>query len=664
MEKWWKTQSWRLIQTNLSEIDMRDMDAGQYARDLQDFGANIVFFNAAGIIANYHSKLACEAENQYLTGDSADAILEKCHEAGIRVIARTDFSKVVECLYNRHPEWAYRTKDNGIVNYNGYVQVCLNGDYQQKHMYDILGEMLREHAFDGVFFNMGGFHTIDYSYNYYGPCHCESCKRKFRERFNLDLPKVENDDDPVYQKYRVFLRDSRAVHEKKIAAFIRGINPNVAIDCFDFQRCESNTEINRPLPSWQYSASSNTRRCRNEAEGIISSNTSVDFLGYPYRHVAVSPQLQELRLWQDLANLGGLDYYLMGRIDNHRDRSGFDSVKKVFHYARDHEAAYTGLASAAKALVVGKERWIVDAEVRGWIRALTEAHIPFDEILYAKFPTSIEHVKRYDLIVLPDLKYVSDQMAAVLDQFAKEGGVVLATNESAMHDGSFAPRDKVALECLGIEKVLYKQSGVMSAMLEVTERDKPAFTSFTNLSFVAIGDRFIHVEMKKDAKAYLRYIPKHKYGPPECCYYTDTTDIPGAFASDYGKGKGVFIPWKPGEFYYREGHANTLLFMRDVLNNLCGAKSIAPDMTPMVETTLAKGAGRCVVQLVNTTGHYGNSYFTPIPVHNLSIVLGGVKPKKIETLRGGKANFETDDKGAARVTLDVLADYEAIILHI
>ncbi|MDP6749998.1 MAG: hypothetical protein QGH37_23850 [Candidatus Poribacteria bacterium] len=60
---------------------------------------------------------------------------------------------------------------------------------------------------------------------------------------------------------------------------------------------------------------------------MVSSNTTVDFIDYPYRHVAVSPHQQALKLAQNLAYGSAFDFYLIGRLDNHRDRSGFDGIK-------------------------------------------------------------------------------------------------------------------------------------------------------------------------------------------------------------------------------------------------------------------------------------------------------------------------------------------------
>jgi hypothetical protein len=71
-------------------------------------------------------------------------------------------------IYEAHPEWAYQSPQGRIIDYNGDVHVCPNSAYQQECMLSILEEMLNAHSFDGVFFNMSGYQTHDYSGNYYG----------------------------------------------------------------------------------------------------------------------------------------------------------------------------------------------------------------------------------------------------------------------------------------------------------------------------------------------------------------------------------------------------------------------------------------------------------------------------------------------------------------
>ena len=159
---------------------MLDIDAERVVADMQAFKANVLMINAAGIIASYPTKLPYHFQSPFLEGDSLQAIIAACHSADIRVMARTDFSKVRFPIYEAHPEWASLTTANGeIIEYNGDVQVCLNGGYQQEYALRIIEELLTTHDFDGVFFNMGGYQTRDYSGNYHGLCHCANCERAF-----------------------------------------------------------------------------------------------------------------------------------------------------------------------------------------------------------------------------------------------------------------------------------------------------------------------------------------------------------------------------------------------------------------------------------------------------------------------------------------------------
>ena len=238
-----------MIQTNLREIDMAEIDAETYAQQLADYGATVVTLNAAGIIASYQTKLEFQTQSPYLTGSSLREILDACHKRGIRVIARTDFSKLREDVFARHPDWAYRDKDGNIVNYNGNIQTCPNGGYQQEKSLEILHEVLTTHPFDGVFCNMSGFLVVDYGGVYHGPCHCENCKRLFREQYGLEIPQKDDPRDPNYKKYAAFKAGCIKAYRERLVQTIRKISPELAINGLDYIRTESATEIG--VPQWQ-----------------------------------------------------------------------------------------------------------------------------------------------------------------------------------------------------------------------------------------------------------------------------------------------------------------------------------------------------------------------------------------------------------------------------
>lgn len=623
MTDWWETTPWREIQMNLREIDMIDIRADQIVADLQAFKATVFMINTAGIIASYPTALPFHFQSPYLQGDSLAQIIEACHAANIRVVARTDFSKVRRPIYEQHPDWAYNSPAGQIIDYHGDIAVCLNGGYQQEFMFHIIEELLTKLPFDGIFFNMSGYQTRDYSGNYYGPCHCANCRRLFKAQFGLALPVKEEMDDPLYRQYTLFKNQTLAAHRAKLYHFISDRWPHVAIASLrefgrGFIRQESNTAIDRPLPHWQYSGSDNTKWATSSYPTMISSNTTVDFIDFPYRHVAVSPHQQQLRLAQALANGGSLDYYLIGRLDNHEDRSGFAPIKALFHYHAAQEASYSKLTSKAPiALLNGTQA--NQGEFRGWFRFLVENHFLFDTLM-AEVALELPWDK-YQAIILPDFQPVSDALATRLDQFVANGGCLIATGRSGFRDESYELRPQPALQALGIASVQTVRTDMRSAYF--TLANKARFPRFADTDLLYSGDLYIYANYSDTAKPNLQLIPPHPFGPPERCYYTQVTDWPGFVDHAYGQGQAIYLPWLPGALFHRQGYPNTTDFIADLLEQVAGLAPVGGNLSPMVEVT--RFASRAddfeLVHLVNGSGHFGNSFFAPVPMTDLEVVI-------------------------------------------
>ncbi|MHB9031503.1 MAG: beta-galactosidase trimerization domain-containing protein [Anaerolineae bacterium] len=662
MSYWWENQPWRMIQTNLREIDMADIDAGRYAADLRSFQATAALINAAGIIASYPTRLPYHFQSPYLTGDSLQDIIAACHKVGIRVLARCDLSKIRRPIYEQHPDWAYRTPEGGIVDYNGDIHACINGDYQQVYALKIVEELLTTHDFDGIFFNMGGYQTTDYSHVYYGVCHCARCRDGFRARFGLDLPAKEDRADPVYRKYMVFKRETSAGAMHAMWAHIHALRPEICCNhetelLTGYLRQESNTEPDRLLPHWQYSGSSNTKSAVSAYPELISSNTTVDFIGIWYRHVAVSPFEQELRLAQNLANGGALDYYLIGRLDNHHDKSGYAGIRRIFHYHAAHGTEYLGNTSQADVALL-EDSGGGAAETRGWFRVLAENHFLFDLPQTATFAR--QDWSRYKVIILPNLRYVSAELAARLDDWVAAGGTLVASGEVSFYDADYEARALPALKALGIAAVEDQRELDRSAYFLMDA--KPEFTRFAETDLLYIRSPYWYCRFAGGVQARFKLIPPHNFGPPERCYWDTVTDRPAFTVNAYGRGKAIYLPWLPGQLFYRQGHTNTGDFLADLLEHVAGAMPVGGNLSPMVEVTLFRQpGGSLLAHLVNGSGHFGTTYYPPVEMRGVTAVLPcAEQPAAVRSLVSGQpVPFGWAD---GRLTLEIesLGLFEAI----
>jgi hypothetical protein len=106
------------------------------------------------------------------------------------------------------------------VIYNGVYSTCINGGYYLDQGMKILAEALERYEVDGLFFNMFGNQSRDYSGLFVGHCHRDSCRTKYRALYGKELP-AEPDE-----QYRQFMFQSSREVAAEIGKLIRSKRPN------------------------------------------------------------------------------------------------------------------------------------------------------------------------------------------------------------------------------------------------------------------------------------------------------------------------------------------------------------------------------------------------------------------------------------------------------
>ncbi len=662
--KWW-LQPQRMIQTNLREIDA-DLDPDRLIADLKSFGATVLMFNTGGIVASYPSDLPFHYPNPYLKSDLVGEVLERCHANGIRYFARMDFSKANRAFYGEHPDWFYRTAAGTVVDYNGQLHTCVNGQYQSEHALAIVEEVLDRYPIDGIFFNMFGYQTWDYSRNYHGICHCDNCRRLFREKYGHDLPKKEDPSDPVYRLHQTFRRNATKERLDSIVSLIRSKRPDVAISGVDWIRQESNSSVDRPLPHWIYEACAQAKSIMDSWPKRAVANAAVHFLDIPYRHVSVPPYLTALRMAQNLASGAWIDFYCISTLDRQEDRLSFDLMKEIYHFHRDHaDEYYTGLEPAAKAavLVTGT------TEYRGIFRMFVESHIPFDVLE----PDSIKHgppdlLDRYALIAAPDPSRLSQDHLAALDDYVQRGGRLLATGRLPVDGQGFAKptEGSVQLDSLGVAVVREFRDDARAAYFKMSDRE--LFPSLAGVDITFLDEYYQHCDLRSGARPLLKFVPPCMYGPPEKCYYEEVTDEPGIVIHPYGQGVTAVFPWPVGTLYYKYSSVPHRLLFTDTVEQLLGVdRQLTSNASEMVMFTINKQphkGGRLLLHLVNSSGHHGTAFHAPVPMENVEVALQLDQPcTRVRALKAGAdLEFAASD-GWCRFTIPSLDLFEAVSIE-
>ncbi|MCW3105852.1 MAG: Beta-galactosidase, partial [Segetibacter sp.] len=571
---WWNRTPIRLIQTNLREIDAL-MDVNAFVKSIEDASANVVLLNVGGIVANYPTKLPFHYKNTFMKGDLVGDLLKRLHAKGIRVLGRFDMSKINEALAAKKPEWLYVGTDGKNVNYNGQVHTCVNGGYQQQYTFDILKETIENYDLDGIFFNMPGYTTSDYSGVYHGICQCGNCKKRFHDSTGMTLPVKEDMNDPVYRRYNAFRKATSEELFTQVGNFIKKENPKLIISTYtdagvDMTRMESSSWLTSEY-EWNYFSTDHVKSVLGSYRDRAPSNLLQYFLAIGYRHIATSPNLSRVWVLENMLNGAPLDVYVIGTLANQEDRRFIPIMNNIYRFHKTNEKLFTNLQPVSNvALIKGSKE-----EYRGLIKLLSEEHIMFDIIEPSAVGStrSPKKLEEYDALILGDVTDMNDQFISVIDNYVKNGGKLLSTGFSSTKDGIGNPTNKIRLESLGVMPGYETFKQAKSTYLKVAKNDKAVLgqKEFEDFDLVMMYGDFLKATTRGSAKGYLKLLPAIMFGPPEKSYYTEAevTDVPGIISNDFGKGKSVFIPWQIGSQYNFKGHyAHKALFVSALKNLL------------------------------------------------------------------------------------------------
>lgn len=591
--RWWMDEPVRLLQTNLRETDST-LDAGRLARQVAEFRANTLLFNMGGIVAQYPTRVEFHYASPHLPPgrDLFGEMVEEAHSRGIRIIGRFDFSKTQKPVFDARPEWFFRRAGGVPAVYNGLYSACINGGYYREHAPKILAEALEGYQVDGLFFNMFGNPSADYSGNPMGPCRCDQCQARFRARYGRPLPATPDGD------YREFMAASAREVAALFAELIHRKRPGAAFLTYiqehtDGVMSESNTAVGRPLPLWPYSASDNVNRARNSEPDKMAFNLCMSFVDFPWRFVMVPRAEIQARLYQGMAHGGAAALAMAGTMDQ-EDRQALLAARPIFEWHARHEDLYVGQRSAARVLLLrGRQE-----SYRGFFRLLSEEHVPFavsDNLKWLDDPS-----RAFDLVIAPS------GAPADLGRYVREGGRLLVA-------GAAPP-------ALPVGRVVGPRPAARGYW---RVHDHSLLPSLKDTRLLFLDGEYL--ELSPLEKPLLTLIPPAMFGPPEKVWVDKVeTDVPGLVMADHGEGRVAHVPWDVGGLYYRHSSPGHAGLMADVIDHLLPqGRQLRTGAHPLVEITVMEQPkrGRTLVHLVNLTGHSDTAYFAPLEVRDVTVEL-------------------------------------------
>ena len=338
-----------------------------------------------------------------------------------------------------------------------------------------------------------------------------------------------------------------------------------------------------------------------------------------------------------------------------------DTVRKGLDFFMEDSDLHPDAVPAAKVALVfswatrkyfreGRMDW--SQELDGWSRVLIEEHIPF-ELVVAEQVNSAEDLAKYDLVILPNLAFVSNSFCSVITAYAKAGGCVLATGETSLGDERGFPREDFALgDLFGISR---KGSAEGAFAMEGKIEHEPATGVFQQV--VATGEVLARKVTTDPAGSVAGYIDPFPMEP---------TDSPVATTQATGTGQALYVAFDLGRYYANKGLLHARDRMTEYIDFLLPQRQLVVKGPTSLEVTVFHQTKpeRIIIHLANRTSvaHDMARIHEIPPLHDIEIEIESPYPAvKVSGREIGVAT--TLENNRVRLQIGKMEVYAAVIIE-
>lgn len=491
MADWWD-QPLRAVTLEFPAADVSTIDVKAIVDETHQGDANALVVFATGYYpggtAFYQSKIAPHYPGLGQRDLLAET-LEAAHANGQKVIAYLASIWGNRDLYMKHPDWAQRKADGRVTSWDDeYNSVAMDplSPYRE-YFAAIVEEIDADYPVDGFYFDEPSYQSWSAS---------RACGRAFEAEFGLPLPTREKWDDPAFHRFLAWRYDQIAAWRRSLyetakrdhrCVFFQGAFPLATLPDEPYRLSGAPPRGSfyqaRFAVNWHTPLAHADDMARTAETGDIVHmelyRASVDeplwWYGLALRYgqaiakrkqilvlsmMAQSPfdlyglSEAELRLStaEILANNGSPLFarYYPDRVDAEAWRqvyAQFAQAKALGPYLRGRQSIpYAALLYSQTTVErfdyrEGKPSQL--GELKGFGKALLQEKILFDVITEADLA---EELGRYRVLILPNASCLSAAAKAHIRAFAAQGGGVIGSYETAMHDatGHRSPADDLA----------------------------------------------------------------------------------------------------------------------------------------------------------------------------------------------------------------------------
>lgn len=676
--KWWNKDILTISAVQCKYHEKSEDIFDHYVKKSDFNTEQLLHLTAEGHVAFY---------NEERDGKKLDEYLKRTKKTGIKEIVYVNIHGVNAEDHEKHPEYSLLDKDgNALTVYGAQYYICLNGPYFEEHIKNM--KALCKHEIDGIFLDGPSLRA--------DACYCEACLKKFEElygkskyeagyyeriEFNTkmatefvkatcDAVKEVNPDILVYINNTLLIPEGIGTRARDIEPYVDMIGTEGGFVWLD-----------RSTTLWH--ASPKVKM----AETVSCGKARVCFIAGDlkpwsyYMHTACETNILYA---QSIAYGANVWYGLhgsskQGEMPGGKAAAEFNkfiqnnseylvntkSCSRIALFWSDATSArYSTSVEEAdfvhKTMELGSDKEFKSnqaASFKGMYDLLTRAHIQFDLIDEISFQTG-QH-KKYDTIIMSNAACISDEIAAIIKDYVKEGGKLISDFDTGLYDEFCEKREQSVLaEVQGIKSYVGTFKYLDGCGYLVTNHQNDVFDGVCDDN-IPLPLLSIENELLETAEI-LGYARK----PLEGRYVDLTKEIyPSIVAHKYGKGESLYFSGAVGEFFDHYANPDWKKIVVNSVKKFSKVDMIT-DAPGSVEVSLRKKENNYMVHLVNLTGEMVRPIERIIELSHIHFELNmDIKVQSIKTLRG-KENLKFEQKGSSiQFTLPTLKNHEIIVIE-
>jgi hypothetical protein len=718
----WHRRALRWGQTNLTEVDPVRYDAGWWREYWRRTRVQGVIVNAGGIVAYYPSKYPLHHRAVYLgERDLYGEIVVAAREEGLAVLARMDSNRADEIFYIEHPDW-FTVDSEGRPYRAGEKYIsCVNSPYYDEYLPDILREIIDRSHPDGFADNSWSGLERDRI------CHCNNCKRKFRDSTGLDLPRQKDWDGEAYRRWvlwnyerRLEVWDLNNKVTKEAGGpdclWIGMISGDLAAQSGRFRDhkaiCERAEIIMLDHQSRRNDAGFQDNAHAGKLihnvlgwEKLIPESTAMYGAGQPTFRVGSKPE-PEARMWAVEGFAGGIQPWWHHIGAYHEDRRQYRTAEPLFRWHEQNQEYLINRRPVATAGVVWTQRNTdfhgrddaanrTTLPYRGFVNALIRGRIPY-------LPVHADHVERdadlFGVLILPNVAALSDEQCDKIRRFVERGGALVATGESSRYDEWGDPRPDFALSDLfgahatgnhhgssgpadpswesWAKHTYLRLSPELRAQVDGPQTGQepepqgerhPVLAGFEETDILPFAGRIEVVNTGGVAQVPLTFVPPFPMYPPETSWMRDPrSNVPALVLDESGGRRVAYLPADIDRCYSRDNHPDHAALLANVVRWAAGDSiPLAVEGRGLLDCHLYEQDERLILHLVNLT----NPGAWRVPLHELvpagpfDVSLRSANGGTVRLLVSGENVESSVGNGWIRFRVPAIEDHEVAVVE-